>query len=183
MGHPLTVYGKGGQTRGFLDIRDTVRCIQASWLAELSGTFSSCCLGPVGRVYEAIGGTEARAARRATTRQHDLSQLQSCSPLCSVLSFRLFLSPSNLSPHPTCRSPSTTRRRAASRCACSTSSPSSSGGVGPLVGWRSAVKLDWTGLIQFRWLACGFERFSGAGSRAHPFCWPGLHSGHFSTRF
>lgn len=28
MGHPLTVYGKGGQTRGFLDIRDTVRCIQ-----------------------------------------------------------------------------------------------------------------------------------------------------------
>ncbi|MDJ0695631.1 MAG: NAD-dependent epimerase/dehydratase family protein [Mastigocoleus sp. MO_167.B18] len=27
-GHPLTVYGKGGQTRGFLDIRDTVRCIE-----------------------------------------------------------------------------------------------------------------------------------------------------------
>jgi UDP-sulfoquinovose synthase len=25
---PLTVYGKGGQTRGFLDIRDTVRCIE-----------------------------------------------------------------------------------------------------------------------------------------------------------
>jgi hypothetical protein len=25
VGHPLTVYGKGGQTRGFLDIRDTVR--------------------------------------------------------------------------------------------------------------------------------------------------------------
>ena len=24
VGHPLTVYGKGGQTRGFLDIRDTV---------------------------------------------------------------------------------------------------------------------------------------------------------------
>ena len=28
VGHPITVYGKGGQTRGFLDIRDTVRCIQ-----------------------------------------------------------------------------------------------------------------------------------------------------------
>jgi len=27
IGHPLTVYGKGGQTRGFLDIRDTVRCL------------------------------------------------------------------------------------------------------------------------------------------------------------
>ncbi|KAK9809587.1 hypothetical protein WJX73_004670 [Symbiochloris irregularis] len=26
--HPLTVYGKGGQTRGYLDIRDTVRCLQ-----------------------------------------------------------------------------------------------------------------------------------------------------------
>jgi UDP-sulfoquinovose synthase len=28
VGHPLTVYGRGGQTRGFLDIRDTVRCIE-----------------------------------------------------------------------------------------------------------------------------------------------------------
>jgi UDP-sulfoquinovose synthase len=28
LGKPLTVYGKGGQTRGFLDIRDTVRCIE-----------------------------------------------------------------------------------------------------------------------------------------------------------
>jgi UDP-sulfoquinovose synthase len=28
IGMPLTVYGRGGQTRGFLDIRDTVRCIE-----------------------------------------------------------------------------------------------------------------------------------------------------------
>ncbi len=28
VGMPLTVYGKGGQKRGFLDIRDTVRCIE-----------------------------------------------------------------------------------------------------------------------------------------------------------
>ena len=28
IGYPLTVYGKGGQTRGFLDIRDTVRCVE-----------------------------------------------------------------------------------------------------------------------------------------------------------
>jgi UDP-sulfoquinovose synthase len=28
IGHPLTVYGQGGQTRGFLDIRDTVRCME-----------------------------------------------------------------------------------------------------------------------------------------------------------
>jgi UDP-sulfoquinovose synthase len=28
IGHPLTVYGSGGQTRGFLDIRDTIRCME-----------------------------------------------------------------------------------------------------------------------------------------------------------
>ncbi|MBN9495438.1 MAG: NAD-dependent epimerase/dehydratase family protein [Alphaproteobacteria bacterium] len=27
IGEPLTVYGKGGQTRGFLDIRDTIQCV------------------------------------------------------------------------------------------------------------------------------------------------------------
>ncbi|MGA9186433.1 MAG: NAD-dependent epimerase/dehydratase family protein [Candidatus Acidiferrales bacterium] len=37
IGHPLTVYGKGGQTRGFLDIRDTVRCVELA------------CLTPAGR--------------------------------------------------------------------------------------------------------------------------------------
>jgi UDP-sulfoquinovose synthase len=30
--HPLTVYGKGGQTRGYIDIRDTVRCIELACL-------------------------------------------------------------------------------------------------------------------------------------------------------
>jgi UDP-sulfoquinovose synthase len=28
IGHPLTVYGNGSQTRTFLDIRDTVRCVE-----------------------------------------------------------------------------------------------------------------------------------------------------------
>ena len=39
VGHPLTVYGKGGQTRGYLDIRDTVRraashlaCRKREWM-------------------------------------------------------------------------------------------------------------------------------------------------------
>ena len=32
VGHPLTVYGKGGQTRGYIDIRDTVRCIELACL-------------------------------------------------------------------------------------------------------------------------------------------------------
>ena len=28
VGHPLTVHGTGGQTRAFIHIRDTVRCIE-----------------------------------------------------------------------------------------------------------------------------------------------------------
>jgi UDP-sulfoquinovose synthase len=32
VGHPITVYGKGGQTRGFLDIRDTIRCVEIACL-------------------------------------------------------------------------------------------------------------------------------------------------------
>ncbi len=28
VGHPLTVYGKGGQTRGYLNIRDTIQCVE-----------------------------------------------------------------------------------------------------------------------------------------------------------
>lgn len=36
IGHPLTVYGKGGQTRGFLDIRDTVRCLELACLNPAS---------------------------------------------------------------------------------------------------------------------------------------------------
>jgi UDP-sulfoquinovose synthase len=28
IGHPLTVYGSGGQTRGFLNVRDTLRCVE-----------------------------------------------------------------------------------------------------------------------------------------------------------
>jgi UDP-sulfoquinovose synthase len=31
-GIPLTVYGQGGQTRGFLNIRDTLRCVELSLL-------------------------------------------------------------------------------------------------------------------------------------------------------
>jgi UDP-sulfoquinovose synthase len=33
IGHPLTVYGKGGQTRGFLNIRDTMRCVELAILS------------------------------------------------------------------------------------------------------------------------------------------------------
>lgn len=30
VGHPLTVYGKGGQTRGYLNIKDTLQCVEKS---------------------------------------------------------------------------------------------------------------------------------------------------------
>src|SRR5262249_59983651 len=32
IGHPLTVYGKGGQTRGYLNIVDTIQCIELATL-------------------------------------------------------------------------------------------------------------------------------------------------------
>jgi len=32
LGHPLTVYGAGGQTRGFLNIKDTLRCVELAAL-------------------------------------------------------------------------------------------------------------------------------------------------------
>ncbi len=32
IGYPLTVYGKGGQKRGFLNIRDTIRCVELAIL-------------------------------------------------------------------------------------------------------------------------------------------------------
>jgi UDP-sulfoquinovose synthase len=35
-GHPITVHGEGGQTRGFLDLRDTVRCIELATLHPAS---------------------------------------------------------------------------------------------------------------------------------------------------
>jgi UDP-sulfoquinovose synthase len=32
VGHPLTVYGTGGQTRGYLNIKDTLRCVELAAL-------------------------------------------------------------------------------------------------------------------------------------------------------
>jgi UDP-sulfoquinovose synthase len=30
IGHPITVYGKGGQTRGYINIKDTLQCVHVS---------------------------------------------------------------------------------------------------------------------------------------------------------
>ena len=59
IGHPLTVYGKGGQTRGYLNIVDTLRCV------ELAVT-NPADRGRVPRVqpvHRAVLGAAARRAR------------------------------------------------------------------------------------------------------------------------
>ncbi len=38
VGHPLTVYGRGGQTRGYLDIRDTARTAPLTAIISLQHT-------------------------------------------------------------------------------------------------------------------------------------------------
>ena len=38
IGHPLTVHGSGGQTRAFIHLRDTVRCIEIALLNPPTGT-------------------------------------------------------------------------------------------------------------------------------------------------
>jgi UDP-sulfoquinovose synthase len=64
---PLTVYGKGGQTRGFLDIRDTMACIelalrhpaQAGEFRVFNQFTESFSVGDLaGMVSEAVGGAE-----------------------------------------------------------------------------------------------------------------------------
>ncbi len=66
-GEPLTVYGKGGQTRGFLDIRDTLACIelamrnpaQAGEFRVFNQFTESFSVGDLARmVSEAAGGAE-----------------------------------------------------------------------------------------------------------------------------
>ena len=44
IGHPLTVYGRGGQTRGFLDIRDTIACIELAVQHPASPASSACSI-------------------------------------------------------------------------------------------------------------------------------------------
>ena len=43
IGHPLTVYGKGGQTRGYLNIVDTLRCVELAVTEPGRPRASSAC--------------------------------------------------------------------------------------------------------------------------------------------
>jgi UDP-sulfoquinovose synthase len=64
IGHPLTVYGEGGQTRGFIDLRDTVRCIEiAAQNPAREGEM---------RVYNQF--TEQFSVRQLADRVHDVAR-------------------------------------------------------------------------------------------------------------
>ena len=47
IGHPLTVYGSGGQVRGLIDIRDTVSCVRLA--IENPAHAGAQCTGSVPR--------------------------------------------------------------------------------------------------------------------------------------
>ncbi len=74
VGHPLTVYGSGGQTRGYINVKDTVRCIELAILSpaaageyrvfnQITEWFSVNDLADrVQRVAEAMGLSVTRSA-------------------------------------------------------------------------------------------------------------------------
>ena len=76
-GEPLTVYGKGGQTRGFLDIRDTLACVELAIrnpaqagefrvFNQFTESFSVHELAQ--KVSDAVGRRRDRAPRRPAGR-------------------------------------------------------------------------------------------------------------------
>ena len=66
IGHPLTVYGKGGQTRGYLNIRDTVACV-APGRREPGRPGRAARLQPVHRAVQRPRARRAGQARPAST--------------------------------------------------------------------------------------------------------------------
>ena len=66
VGHPLTVYGKGGQTRGFLNIRDTLRCVELAARTRPAGRVPR--LQPVHRAVLGPGAGRERWSRLGRPR-------------------------------------------------------------------------------------------------------------------
>ncbi len=67
IGHPLTVYGAGHQTRGFLNIRDTIACVELA-VAEPGRARRVPRLQPVHRAVLGAGARRAGPARRRAPR-------------------------------------------------------------------------------------------------------------------
>ena len=74
IGHPLTVYGKGGQTRGFLNIRDTLQCVELA-VDNPADARRVPRLQPVHRaVLGRRAGRAGQARRRASSATRSRSQ-------------------------------------------------------------------------------------------------------------
>ena len=67
IGHPLTVYGSGGQTRGFLNIRDTLACVELA-AAQSGRRRRDAGLQPVHRVVLDPRPRRSRCSRRRGAR-------------------------------------------------------------------------------------------------------------------
>src|SRR6202000_1102691 len=71
LGHPLTVYGTGGQTRGMIDIRDTVRCIQlACGNPAARGEYGAFNQITESMTVQQMAGTVAAASPEDVTIEH-----------------------------------------------------------------------------------------------------------------
>ena len=66
IGHPLTVYGEGGQTRGFLNIRDTLQCVELA-VANPAGARRVPGLQPVHRAVLGRPSWPSSSARAPST--------------------------------------------------------------------------------------------------------------------
>ena len=64
IGHPLTVYGEGGQTRGFLNIRDTLQCVELA----VDQSRRARRVPGLQPVHRAVLGRRARRAGQAKRR-------------------------------------------------------------------------------------------------------------------
>jgi nucleoside-diphosphate-sugar epimerase len=78
LGHPLTVYGSGQQTRGLIDIRDTVECIRLA------------CENPAAasefRVFNQM--TEAMSIERSPRRSPSAIRIRARSSSCTIPGWR-----------------------------------------------------------------------------------------------
>ena len=86
--HPLTVYGKGGQTRGFLDIRDTV-----STLVAALQRVDAVCTAVVSTPAQLACNTLDLAAKHAHMVDPDFAAftlLCNCVLCCAVMCSTLF---------------------------------------------------------------------------------------------
>ena len=67
IGHPLTVYGEGGQTRGYLNIRDTLQCVELA-VANPAGAGELRVFNQFTEQFSVLELAELRSGRRRPPR-------------------------------------------------------------------------------------------------------------------